>query len=123
MARKDGRDRSMTKKRIEHLRIIQMDTCKALSVKYLKGQAEHGGSLWRKPVINFMGDELTDHICYFHVLKQQWNEMIEIADSALKIPANPEMESPRATGYRDSLTKIRNILTVGNKEGVREAGD
>lgn len=104
----------MTNAQKNHMRTVCLDTSKAVVVKYKAGQKEHGGNLWRKPVINFMGDELTDHIVYFHVLKQQWKEMEKIAKEGLNTKV------PQAA---DALVKILNILTIGNAEGKREEGD
>lgn len=111
----------LKKSHLDHARRVCIDTTNAVIKKYKIGQKEHGGNLWRKPVINFMGDELTDHIVYFHVLKEQWNEMEKIATAALD-GKSPDMIAA-VFDYSRALVKIRNILTIGNPEGVKEQGD
>lgn len=52
-------------------RIIQSEAHQ-LSVKYRIGQAEHGGSLWKKSgIIKNLNDEKTDFVVYTHVLEEQ----------------------------------------------------
>ena len=44
---------------------------KAMSKKYRAGQDEHGGKLWRKPMLKNMQDEVVDLVVYFHTHNMQ----------------------------------------------------
>ena len=55
----------------EHMDLI-MDTFQAAwSEKYKKGQAEHGGRLWRKNTFPFLVEEVLDFVSYVGVLAPQ----------------------------------------------------
>lgn len=95
-----------------HIDQIAADTIHAVEDKYLAGQKEHGGKLWRKPVVDFMGEEVTDMIVYFHVLKHQHHKMKQIAAHGLN-----------GGDAAKALKEVFNILSMGNAEGVREDGD
>lgn len=101
---------------VTHIRKITADTVKALEAKYKRGVQEHGGGLERKPVIDFIGDEVSDMVIYFHVLKEQWNRMKEIASCALQCGGSEGFDFV-------AVQQIYNILTFGNPEGEEVKGD
>jgi hypothetical protein len=62
----------MTPEQEEHLQRVKLDFLDAVDAKYRKGQAEHGGNLWKKPgVLEMLMDECVDFYVYAHVLRQQ----------------------------------------------------
>lgn len=79
--------------------------------KYDVGQKEHGGKLWKKPTIHFMGEEILDQWAYYHVLREQWalvesllaDEIKRVGDQGLPIP--------------EKLREAHNIMKTGNKKG------
>lgn len=82
----------MTDEQEAHLQRIKDDFLRDVDAKYRKGQAEHGGDLWKKPgVLEMAMDECVDHYVYCHVLKEQRD--------------NPELVDP--TLHDDDLTVSR----------------
>jgi len=80
--------------------------------KYMKGQAEHGGRLWRKSTLAFMGEEVLDFVSYFGVLAPQLKrveELLHLARTAENI-----------LDARNYANKALNIMRVGNEEGRPE---
>ena len=51
---------------------------KAMSKKYRAGQDEHGGKLWRKPMLKNMQDEVVDLVVYFHTHNMQQLKLTSI---------------------------------------------
>lgn len=80
------------------------------SLKYAKGQEEHGGRLWRKNVIHMLGDEILDLPTYYYVLLHQHESAIAELKEGLDTREFPHLYMQRAY----------NILTVGNPEGTQE---
>ena len=79
--------------------------------KYMKGQEEHGGKLWRKAVLPFMGDEVLDFVSYFGVLAPQLKRVEEILEEGQNGGTNQAF---------DAIGRALNILRIGNEEGVSE---
>lgn len=62
----------MTEDHAKHLKSIIKQFDKLASDKYIKGQIEHGGSLWKKEgLIDMAIDEAIDQVIYLITLKQQ----------------------------------------------------
>lgn len=97
----------------EHAEKVVADFSFDAIKKYQAGQEEHGGRLWRKPVLEFAWEEVLDLPVYMHTLRHQHHKMKEICAEGLSGLCEPSV----------SLQKVFNILTCGNPEGVREAGD
>jgi hypothetical protein len=62
---------AMSAEHERHLSGILSDLVKDVSAKYRKGQAQHGGALWRRPVWRDAWDEVLDLCTYVHTLKLQ----------------------------------------------------
>ena|SRR5690606_32606261 len=79
--------------------------------KYEAGVEEHGGQLWRKPVLDQMEEEAMDQFHYIQAKKVQ--------DSMIRTIAL------RGKGYADikkiheAFQEIMNLIDYGNKEGER----
>ena len=95
-----------------HLSGILSDLVKDVSAKYRKGQAQHGGALWRRPVWRDAWDEVLDLCTYVHTLKLQ---LSVIADLALRGAAD---ESVAASDSREACRQILAVL-----EGFPSAAD
>jgi len=87
----------------KHLATIVKDLTHDVQEKYIKGQLEHGGALWRRPVWKDAWEEILDLCTYMHTLKLQLGV---IADMALQGAAD---ESVAAATSRE---KCRQILAV-----------
>lgn len=62
----------MTNEQEQHLADIKVEFERQVDAKYRKGQAEHGGDLWKKPgVLEMAMDECVDHFVYLYVLREQ----------------------------------------------------
>jgi hypothetical protein len=85
----------------KHLAGILSDLVKDVSAKYRKGQAQHGGALWRRPVWRDAWDEVLDLCTYVHTL--QAAAFSVIADLALRGAAD---ESVAASDSRESCRQI-----------------
>ena len=96
----------------KHLAGILADLVKDVSAKYRKGQAEHGGALWRRPVWKDAWDEVLDLCTYVHTLRLQ---LSVIADLALRGAAD---ESVAASDSREACRQILAVL-----EGFPSAAD
>ncbi len=73
----------MTPEQEAHLEQVKADFLIAVDAKYRKGQAEHGGNLWKKPgVLEMLMEECVDFYVYAHVLKEQ-RDTPNIVDPAL----------------------------------------
>ena len=81
--------------------------------KYLAGQAEHGGRLWRKPVLPMLYQEVLDLPIYLLTLIDQIAEVKRLVGVAYW--ANKDNIEVDA-----NLTKAMNILNFGNADGVAE---
>lgn len=92
----------------DHIRDIQTEIARSISEKYEYGQTEHGGRLWRKPVLPDIKDEITDLVIYFDTHMQQFEEAMDILEGWL------------ANNEDDMIEKAFNILNTGNPEGVME---
>jgi len=66
----------MTEEQELHLQAIKSRICQRIDAKYRKGQAEHGGNLWRKPVMQCLQEEVQDFVVYAHTLEDQINDAI-----------------------------------------------
>jgi len=59
----------------QHAEILGNEAKRAIIVKYLAGQKEHGGQLWRKKgLIDMAIEEAIDQVVYLLTLKQQLEE-------------------------------------------------
>ncbi len=88
----------------KHLAGILADLVRDVSKKYRRGQAEHGGALWRRPVWKDTWDEVLDLCTYVHTIKLQLGV---IADLALMGAAD---ESVAASQSRESCRQILAVL-------------
>ena len=103
---------AMSSEHERHLSGILSDLVKDVSSKYRKGQAQHGGALWRRPVWRDAWDEVLDLCTYVHTLKLQ---LSVIADLALRGAAD---ESVAASDSREACRQILAVL-----EGFPSAAD
>jgi hypothetical protein len=103
---------AMSAEHERHLSGILSDLVKDVSSKYRKGQAQHGGALWRRPVWRDAWDEVLDLCTYVHTLKLQ---LSVIADLALRGAAD---ESVAASDSREACRQILAVL-----EGFPSAAD
>jgi len=79
--------------------------------KYELGQKEHGGKLWRKPTIHFMGEEILDQWAYYHVLREQWARVEHL------LGAEIQRLNKACTPIPDNLQAACNIMKTGNEAG------
>ena len=68
----------MTKEQQAHLNEITSTLTKRVKAKYERGQIEHGGNLWERPVFRDLIDETTDLNTYVGTLERQLREMHEV---------------------------------------------
>ena len=84
--------------------------------KYMAGQAEHGGRLWRKPVWKLIRDEIIDLPIYFQVLEEQQEALLVELEEAKKY-AKKYGEN---IGCNLHIERAINIVEYGNPEGISE---
>jgi len=88
----------------KHLASILSDLVKDVDAKYRKGQEEHGGALWRRPVWKDAWMECLDLCTYLHTLRMQ---LSVIADLALLGASD---DSVAASSSRESCRQILAVL-------------
>jgi len=76
--------------------------------KYAKGQAEHGGRLWRKSVRAMAKEEVLDFVSYMFTDHAQIDNVIKLLKHGIK------------TSDWGLVVQAYNILECGNPEGYRE---
>ena len=69
----------MSEEHEKHLKSVLNDLIKDVGLKYRRGQAEHGGEVWRRPVWKDAWDEILDLNVYMHVLRLQLSVIAELA--------------------------------------------
>ena len=97
----------------EHMDVMMSSFESAWREKYRKGQAEHGGKLWRKSTFAFLVEETLDFVSYVGVLAPQLKRVEELLAESL-LPASSPIY------YQDRVQRALNILRVGNEEGAPE---
>lgn len=104
-------ENKMTSAHVAHLELIKAKVEGDLDKRYRAGNAEHGGALWKKPVLGEAIAEATDLIVYLHTLRQQ----IEIVGALASIGA--EDESVAACESREACKRILGVLHGEEKAG------
>jgi len=94
----------MSEEHEKHLAMILADLGRDVSKKYRKGQEEHGGALWRRPVWKDAWDEILDLSVYMHTMRLQLGV---IADLALQGASD---ESLCAAQSRENCRQILAVL-------------
>ena len=84
--------------------------------KYRAGQVEHGGRLWRKPVLKHAKAEIFDLNVYLQVLDTQWHDVLRLLEEAINKMAVDS--TPESTF--DIVFAARNIMKYGNADGYTE---
>lgn len=102
---------------VEHLNHIVTWFIGHVTKKYMQGQHEHGGRLWRKPVWKFMRDEVIDMVVYFQVLEEQQQEVMTKLEQALNELRN-EGSDPLIVEH--FVQQAWNLLEHGNEDGTPE---
>jgi len=90
-----------------HLRSIQNTIAARLAAKYTRGQKEHGGNLWDRPVLRDLVDETTDFNTYLITFEQQLNLMHEKLRNARWLISNGDISNAQS-----ELELIDNALTA-----------
>lgn len=97
----------------DHAAAVTLRVACAINDKYHKGQVEHGGRLWKKPVIQMIGQEITDLNVYHDVLIEQCTRVRQLVNDAFLLMSEDQ------PGFRE-VYKALNILIYGNEEGSNE---
>jgi hypothetical protein len=63
----------------KHLQGVLNDLIKDVDLKYRRGQEEHGGAIWRRPVWKDAWDEILDLTVYMHTMRLQLGVIAELA--------------------------------------------
>ena len=92
----------------DHIDHILSIVNKLFPAKYLAGAVEHKGNLWRKRTDKFQTEELMDFMSYHFTSLEQKDETIAKLDAAIS-----------ATDW-GLVREARNILVIGNPEGIPE---
>ena len=122
----NGKRELMESKQEDHLAQLIDDFSMATDLKYRKGQKEHGGNLRRKSTLVFMEEEILDFWTYYHVHKEHISDVVKILDDVLKddtIESNKDDVFAANEALIEAVRKVRNILVIGNEEGIKEEGD
>ena len=86
-----------------------------INEKYLKGQKAHGGHLWRKNLTPHAIEEAADLCVYLFTKREQEVKVCNLLREALEDILNNDEDVAF-----DKIQNARNILTIGNPEGIEE---
>lgn len=89
----------------DHAEALVNTIAEELDAKYEAGMAEHGGHLWRKPLLGHAIDEVLDLAAYLYTLRDQMEEVFV------------RLSGPYT---EQKWREARNIMQYGNPEGVEE---
>ena len=81
--------------------------------KYRAGQKEHGGNLWRKPIVDFIGEEIIDMMVYWYTFIWQWAQL-----HAMVYNLYFDVDLPAS--LQPKVGAMLNLMDEGNAEGVPE---
>ena len=101
----------MNTERQRHAEAAILAFQKRFMAKQEKGQNEHGGDIWRKPVLEHMAEEILDQWAYYFVLAEHLKQIKQISRGAL------DYRGDSGEVRYQALAKIFNIVTYGNPEG------
>jgi hypothetical protein len=92
----------------QHAKYIAEEAQKVVYAKYMAGQEEHGGKLWRKVIAPHILEEAIDQLVYVLTLRDQ----LDAAERRLGL----------ALSTRDwnAVEQVHKILSVGNPDGREE---
>jgi hypothetical protein len=97
---------------MQHAAFMETEMVRGMRRKYEAGQAEHGGKLWRKPMLAHMFAEIIDLANYYLTHLSQVTRTKVLLDQAIET---------RDSAYRLKLLwKARNMLIHGNEDGEEE---
>ena len=101
------------KSSVYHINMICARWRGRIKPKYVAGQQEHGGRLWRKPAMDFITEEIADLAVYWDVAMEQQ------ADLKVEVGLALGYCDPKSPAYKHIL-RAANILSFGNAEGEVE---
>ena len=78
-----------------------------IRTKYVRGQLEHGGNLFEKPVLHEAIHEAVDLFTYLYVLERQHRDAIRLLEDWI----DQHDQAP------SEIVAARNLLATGNIEG------
>ena len=85
--------------------------------KYNAGQTEHGGKLWNKPIMDYLGEEIIDLVIYWYTFKEQWKILkrmvLKLEDDMIARPETPPV-------LVRQMEEIANLVVCGNTAGTWE---
>lgn len=102
----------------QHVEEILAEVRHDVRTKYKAGQEEHGGKLWRKPIMNYMGEEITDLVVYWYTFRDQWyslrRHLLQLEEA---IGFNTEIVPD---WVQADVEKACNLMLHGNWQGKPE---
>lgn len=91
--------------------LIANEARELLLAKWEKGHREHGGDLFRKPVLHEAIEEAVDQIAYLLVERRQKARVAVLLAEAL------ELAGDLPPAVHDRIRAAFNLVTFGNAEG------
>jgi len=89
--------------------------------KYRAGQDEHGGKLWRKPMLKHMTEEVIDLVVYMQTHTQQQHQLTALLMRAKSlIETFPYEFTDGLAECEGVINRALNLLVEGNEEGKTE---
>jgi hypothetical protein len=92
----------MTENQTLHATAIAAKNTLKIHDKYKTGQAEHGGDLWRKPLIGELDQEITDLVIYAATIKDQLGNIRDLLTELETDYSDPHQSRTRAR-IRDAI--------------------
>lgn len=104
----------------QHMDVIMEAFQAGWREKYMKGQDEHGGRLWRKQCLPFLLEEVLDFVSYVAVLPPQLKRVYALLGEARDLISEGNFTDEGLEDIDDRLERSMNILNIGNEEGIPE---
>ena len=106
---------------LDHELEIEAWYVEKMRAKYRAGQDEHGGKLWRKPMVKHMIEEVIDLTVYMQTHEQQQLALLATLMEAGDILESKVEDTTAIQARALSLVEAAiNIMLYGNEEGEIE---
>lgn len=104
----------------EHREYLVKEIANYIDNKYKKGQEAHGGKLWRKNMTPHAVEEAADLCVYLFTKREQerlLSRKINILIAYIEGMQTYAHDKEKAISL---VQEIKNIITIGNPEGIEE---
>lgn len=106
----------LSKEQVSNLDLILGTTFARVTAKYRKGQAEHGGNLWERPLLKDLAGEVTDLNCYMVTLEHKVAQLSNLVADIQQIVMRCKLNHATSTLTSDHLCDVSAMLETLNQK-------